>query len=349
MVWVIATFYKFAPLSEPGALRVELLEQCLGWGLRGTILLAPEGLNATVAGARDGIDRCLTWLQTHPEIGPFPHQESITAEAPFERMKVKLKKEIVTLGRPDINPAQQEVGTYVDPRNWNQIITDPDVVVIDARNDFEVELGTFKGAVNPQTHSFRDLPDYVATHLDPTQHKKVAMFCTGGIRCEKATAYLRSHGFDQVYHLKGGILNYLKTVPKEVSLWQGDCFVFDDRVAVDHHLQPTEHALCLGCGYPVSPTEQASPHYQVGISCPHCYAALTPAKQARLEARQRDRCPPFLAAKIQNPKTLGSPCLLPTNRSNHSNRSPMAPPMASPTGVWSPSTAGEPMPPTWWG
>lgn len=289
MICVIATFYKFVTLSELAALRLELLERCVGWGLRGTILLAAEGLNATVAGDRQSIDALLAWLRSHPEIGPFPHQESTTAEAPFERMKVKLKREIVTLGRPDVNPAQQQVGTYVEPQDWNQVIADPDVVLIDARNDFEVELGTFKGAVNPQTRSFRELPTYVNTHLDPAQHKKVAMFCTGGIRCEKATAYLLDQGFEQVYHLRGGILNYLKTVPTADSLWQGDCFVFDERVAVDHRLQPSEHELCLSCGHPVGAAEKASPHYEAGISCSHCYAALTPAKRARLEARQRDR------------------------------------------------------------
>ncbi|MGG6237553.1 rhodanese-related sulfurtransferase [Nodosilinea sp. AN01ver1] len=289
MNWVIATFYKFVPLSEPALLRVELLERCLGWGLRGTILLASEGLNATVAGDRQGIDQLLAWLHAHPEIGPFTQQESTAEQAPFERMKVKLKREIVTLGRPEVNPAQQEVGTYIQPQDWNRVIADPEVVLIDARNDFEVELGTFKGAENPQTHSFRELPDYVATRLDPAQHKKVAMFCTGGIRCEKATAYLRSQGFEQVYHLQGGILNYLKTVPEADSLWQGDCFVFDDRVAVDHHLNPTDHELCLGCGHPVSPAEQASPEYEAGISCPHCYGELTPEKRSRLAARQRHR------------------------------------------------------------
>ncbi|MBD2234012.1 rhodanese-related sulfurtransferase [Phormidium tenue] len=289
MNWAIATFYKFVTLSEPAALRRELLELCQSWGLRGTILLASEGLNATVAGDRPSIDALLNWLRSHPEIGPFPHQESTTADAPFERMKVKLKREIVTLGHPEVNPAQQKVGTYVEPRDWNQLIADPEVMVIDARNNFEVELGTFKGAVNPQTHSFRELPNYVDTHLDPAQHKKVAMFCTGGIRCEKATAYLLDQGFEQVYHLQGGILNYLKTIPTADSLWQGDCFVFDERVAVDHRLQPSEYELCLGCGHPVSATEKASSHYEAGISCPHCYAALTPVKRARLEARLRDR------------------------------------------------------------
>jgi UPF0176 protein len=270
-------------------LRIDLLEKCLVWGLRGTILVASEGLNATVAGSRQGLDLLLKRLHQHPEIGNFSYQESTTDEAPFERMKVKLKQEIVTLGRPEVNPAQQEVGTYITPQDWNRLITDPDVVLIDARNDFEVELGTFKGAENPQTHAFRELPDYVATHLDPARHKKVAIFCTGGIRCEKATAYMLKQGFEQVYHLKGGILNYLKIVPEDASLWQGDCFVFDDRVAVDHHLNPTDHALCLGCGHPVSPAEQASPEYEVGISCPHCYAELTLEKRSRLEARQRQR------------------------------------------------------------
>ncbi|TVP64516.1 MAG: rhodanese-related sulfurtransferase [Leptolyngbya sp. LCM1.Bin17] len=289
MVWIVATFYKFVPLSQPGALRIELLEQCLSWGLRGTILLASEGLNGTVAGDRNPIDQLLTWLHGHPEVGYFPHQESTTDELPFERMKVKLKREIVTLGRPEVNPAQQPVGTYVDPHTWNQVINDPEVMLIDTRNDFEVQLGTFQGAINPQTQSFRQLPDYVATHLDPAQHKKVAMFCTGGIRCEKATAYLRSQGFEQVYHLQGGILNYLKTVPEAESLWQGDCFVFDDRVTVDHQLAPGQYQLCLGCGHPVSPEEQTSPTYEPGLSCPHCYGDLTSERRDRLAQRRRHR------------------------------------------------------------
>lgn len=289
MDWVIATFYKFVPLSDPGALRAELLERCLGWGLRGTILLASEGLNATVAGDRPSLDALLAWLHSHPEIGPFLHQESTTAGAPFERLKVKLKPEIVTLGHPEVNPAQQPAGTYVEPQDWNQVIADPEVVVIDARNNFEVELGTFQGAVNPHTRSFRELPDFVNTHLDPAQHTKVAMFCTGGIRCEKATAYLLGQGFEQVYHLRGGILNYLRTVPVDASLWQGDCFVFDERVALDHHLNTTDHDLCLGCGHPIGPAEKTSLEYEDGISCPHCYADLTSDKRSRLEARQRHR------------------------------------------------------------
>jgi UPF0176 protein len=289
MAWIIATFYKFVPLADPAQLRAQVLEQCSGEGLRGTILLAPEGMNATVAGSRSAIDYLLTWLHERPEIGEFPHQESTTDAAPFERMKVKLKREIVTLGMPQVNPTNHQVGEYVDPLDWNQVISDPEVVVVDTRNNFEVEMGTFQGAVNPHTASFRELPDYVATHLDPAKHKKVAMFCTGGIRCEKATAFMLQQGFEQVYHLRGGILNYLKSVPEAASLWQGECFVFDERVAVDHQLQPGHYELCLGCGHPVSLKDMALPHYQVGISCPYCYADLTPEKRARLEERQRQR------------------------------------------------------------
>lgn len=269
MTWIVATFYKFVALDHLPQLRDELLEESQRWGLCGTILLAEEGLNATVAGFREGVDHLLAKLQAHPAIGPLTVQESTTASAPFGRMKVKIKPEIVTLGRPDLNPNQQ-VGTYVDPQDWNSLIQDPDVVLIDARNDFEVEIGTFQGAINPHTRSFRELPDYVEQHLDLAQHRKVAMFCTGGIRCEKATAYLREQGFEQVYHLKGGILNYLQQIPPRDSLWQGDCFVFDERVAVDHALQPQDYVLCGGCGYPLSPEDQASPLYQPGQTCSRC-------------------------------------------------------------------------------
>ncbi|MGF1571309.1 MAG: rhodanese-related sulfurtransferase [Nodosilinea sp.] len=270
MDWVVATFYKFTPLAQPACWQAALRERCQSLGLRGTVLLAAEGLNATVAGSRQGIDQLLAWLQGNPEIGVFSHQESTTPQPPFERMKVKLKGEIVSFGQPDGDPSQLR-GTYIEPGDWNQLITDPEVVVIDSRNGFEVDLGTFKGAINPHTRAFGELPAYLNTHLSPTQHKKVAMFCTGGIRCEKATAYLLNQGFEQVYHLRGGILNYLNTVPEADSLWQGHCFVFDQRVAVDHHLQPGEYDLCGGCGYPVSTADRAAPQYQPGLSCPHCY------------------------------------------------------------------------------
>ena len=288
MCFTVSTFYKFVPLVDPAALQKEILRSCIHQDLRGTILLAHEGLNATVASSRQGIDELIEFLRSHPEIGDFPHQESIAKSVPFERMKVKIKPEIVTLGMPEINPNDQ-VGTYVAPEDWNQIIDDPDVVLLDTRNDFEVELGTFEGAINPHTQSFRQLPDYVRANLAPAKTKKVAMFCTGGIRCEKATAYMLQQGFEQVYHLKGGILNYLTTVSPSESQWRGECFVFDERVAVDHNLERGHYELCLGCGHPVSAADQQSPHYEKGITCPHCYGHLTPEKRSRLEDRQRQR------------------------------------------------------------
>ncbi len=288
MPWTIATFYKFCSLGSPEQLRQALLDYCVQRQLYGTILLAQEGLNATVAGCRESIDALLMCLRSHPEIGDFSHQESTAQTAPFERMKVKVKQEIVTLGMPEVNPNQQ-VGTYVEPQDWNRVISDPDVVLVDTRNDFEVKLGTFRGAMNPHTRSFRQLPSYIRAQLDPAKTKKVAMFCTGGIRCEKATAYMLKQGFDQVYHLKGGILNYLKTIPQSESLWQGECFVFDDRVAIDHNLDRGLYELCLGCGYPVSSEDRQSPYYEEGITCPNCYSDLTDEKRARLEERQRHR------------------------------------------------------------
>lgn len=272
MTWIVATFYKFVPLDHLPQLQQDLLAESQRWGLCGTILIAQEGINATLAGFRQGVDHLLAWLHDHPAIGPLTVQESMATVAPFGQMKVKIKPEIVTLGRPDLNPNHQ-VGIYVDPPDWNALIQDPAVVLIDARNGFEVDIGTFQGAINPHTRSFRELPDYLDAQLDPAQPRKVAMFCTGGIRCEKATAYLRQRGFDQVYHLRGGILNYLKHTAASDSLWQGDCFVFDHRVAVDHHLQPQGYVLCGGCGYPLAPQDQASPQYQPGQACPHCAPA----------------------------------------------------------------------------
>ncbi len=269
MTWIIATFYKFVRLVDPCQIQTELLAYCQQLGLRGTILLAPEGINATVAGSQNAIDQLLTWLENQSQIGPLSHQSAIATDPPFGRLKVKLKEEIVALGKPEINPADQ-VGVYVEPEDWNQLIRDPEVVVIDTRNAFEVEVGSFTGAVNAQTQSFRELPAYVANHLDPEHHPRVAMFCTGGIRCEKATAYLLSQGFQQVYHLKGGILNYLRHIEPTHSLWQGECFVFDQRVSVKHGLEPGSYQLCQTCGHPLpSATQACSPDQ----GCPHCRPA----------------------------------------------------------------------------
>lgn len=288
MSLVVTTFYKFVSLSDYQDWRVPLLQLGRNCGVRGTILLALEGINGTLAGSRAGVEAVLAALRADPRLADLATKESTANQPPFERFKVKLKREIVTLGQPTVDPTTQ-VGTYVPPQAWNQIITDPEVLLLDTRNDYEVQIGTFQGAVNPQTESFREFPAYVQTHLKPEQHRKVAMFCTGGIRCEKATSYLLSQGFEQVYHLQGGILKYLEEVPQAESLWQGECFVFDERVAVGQGLAQGTYDLCLACGWPIQAVDKGSPHYQEGIACPHCHDRLTPEKQARQEERQRQR------------------------------------------------------------
>jgi len=266
---IVATFYKFVALPDYAELRSPLLEFCQAQQIKGTILLAAEGMNATIAGSRRGIDAVLAYLRSDARLADLEHKESPAATCPFDRMKVRLKREIVTLGVPAVDPNRQ-VGTYVSPQEWNHLITDPEVILIDTRNDYEVGIGTFQGAHNPQTASFRQFPQYVRTRLDPTVHRRVAMFCTGGIRCEKASSYLLSQGFEQVYHLQGGILKYLEQVPDAESLWQGECFVFDQRVALKSGLELGTHQMCRACGHPISDADKASPDYREGLSCPHC-------------------------------------------------------------------------------
>ncbi len=286
MPLVVAAFYKFVKLPDFAEKQSVLLSYCSDRGVKGTILLAPEGINGTIAGSREAIDSVLALLRSDDRLADLEHKESYADALPFERMKVRLKQEIVTLGMPEVDPSEQ-VGTYVDPAEWNALISDPDVTVIDARNDYEVDIGTFKGAVNPETKSFRQFPEFVQNHLDPTKHKKVAMFCTGGIRCEKASSLMLKQGFQEVYHLKGGILKYLEDVPAEQSLWQGECFVFDQRIAVQHGLEEGTHEMCRSCGYPLAEEDKVSPYYEDGISCPHCYGHLTDEKRSRQEERQR--------------------------------------------------------------
>ena len=286
MTQVVATFYKFVKLPDFAEKQAPLLAYCQAQGIRGTILLAPEGINGTIAGSRQAIDSVLSFLRSDPGLIDLEPKESHADSPPFDRLKVRLKKEIVTLGLPEIDPSDR-VGTYVSPQEWNALISDPEVTLIDTRNDYEVSIGTFKGAQNPKTASFRQFPDYVRTHLDPSKHKKVAMFCTGGIRCEKATSLMMAQGFQEVYHLQGGILKYLEEVPPEESLWQGECFVFDQRVAVEHGLEAGTHEMCRSCGHPIAESDKTSPHYQEGISCPHCFDSLTEEKRARQQARQR--------------------------------------------------------------
>jgi len=284
MTQVVVTFYKFVRLPDFAEKRDSLLSQCEAQGIRGTILLAAEGINGTIAGSRQAIDAVLSFLRSDPRLVDLEQKESYADSVPFDRMKVRLKKEIVTLGLPEIDPSDR-VGTYVSPQEWNELISDPEVTIIDTRNEYEVSIGTFRGAKNPKTASFRQFPDYVRNHLDPTKHKKVALFCTGGIRCEKATSFMMAQGFQEVYHLKGGILKYLEEVPAEESLWQGECFVFDQRVAVREGLAIGTHEMCQSCGHPISEADKTSPHYQEGVSCPYCCDRLTQEKRSQKEAR----------------------------------------------------------------
>lgn len=286
MSLIAASFYKFVHLDNCVEMQEAILAFCRSQGIRGTILLAEEGMNGTIAGSAEAVHAVLTFLRSDPRLTDLEHKESLADEFPFERLKVKIKKEIVTLGRPEADPNQQ-VGTYVSPQQWNQIISDPEVIVIDTRNDYEVSMGTFHKAINPETKSFREFPDYVQQHLDSAKHKKVAMFCTGGIRCEKASAYMKTQGFQEVYHLKGGILKYLEEIPAAESLWQGECFVFDDRVAVKQGLELGSYEMCRSCGHPISEADKVSSHYKEGISCPYCFNTLTDEKLARQQERQR--------------------------------------------------------------
>jgi UPF0176 protein len=282
---VVAALYKFVTLDDYHELREPLLQQCLQAGIKGSLLLAHEGINGTIAGPRAAIDSVLAYLKSDPRLGDLEQKESLENSQPFLRMKVKLKKEIVTMGVDDIDP-NRLVGTYVEPRDWNTLISDPAVLVIDTRNDYEVEIGTFENALNPNLKTFREFPQY-AQQFDPTKHKKVAMFCTGGIRCEKASAFMLHAGFEEVYHLKGGILKYLEQVPEQESLWRGECFVFDNRVAVDHALQKGSFDLCHGCGWGVSDEDKKSPLYEAGVSCARCCSSLTEEQKARFRERSK--------------------------------------------------------------
>ncbi|MGY1490815.1 oxygen-dependent tRNA uridine(34) hydroxylase TrhO [Methylobacillus pratensis] len=283
---VVAALYKFVSLPDYQEIQPALLALCNTQSIKGTLLLAEEGINGTVAGSREAIDALLAYLCQDPRLTDIDHKESFTDEMPFYRMKVRLKKEIVTLGVPGIDP-NKKVGTYVKPEDWNALISDPDVIVVDTRNDYEYGIGTFKGAIDPATNTFREFPDYVRNNLDPAKNKKVAMFCTGGIRCEKASSYMLEQGFEEVYHLQGGILKYLETVPQEESLWEGECFVFDQRVAVKHGLEVGHYDQCFACRHPISTEDMASPKYVKGISCPRCYDKLSAEKRASIEERQK--------------------------------------------------------------
>jgi len=284
--YIVCTLYRFTRLEQFADLQQPLKRLMLDKCVHGTLLLANEGINGTISGNRNAIDSVLDFLNHQSGLAPIETKESLSDQQPFKRTRVKLKKEIVTMGVDGIDP-NTTVGAYVAPADWNALVDDPEVVLIDTRNTYEVEVGTFENAVNPQTESFRDFPDFARDHLDPDKHKKVAMFCTGGIRCEKSTALLKGMGFDQVFHLKGGILKYLEEVPEKDSKWQGECFVFDDRVTVDHHLQPGSFDQCHACRLPVSEKDMASPYYVKGVSCPGCHDKVRPEDKAGFAERQR--------------------------------------------------------------
>lgn len=285
-MYTVAALYHFTRFDDPAALQGPLLDLCKSKGVMGTLLLAKEGVNGTIAGDRAGIDAVLAHLRALPGCANLEWKESTATVAPFHRMKVRLKKEIVTMGQPDVDPVAR-VGNYVDPADWNDLISAPDVAVIDTRNDYEVAIGTFEGAVDPQTKSFGEFPEWWEKNKYRFHNKKVAMFCTGGIRCEKSTNYLMGQGVEEVYHLKGGILKYLEEVPQGQSKWDGDCFVFDARVSVGHGLEEGPHILCHACRRPIVPEDKTHPAFEQGVSCHQCIDETTEEDKGRFRERQK--------------------------------------------------------------
>jgi UPF0176 protein len=289
---LVAAFYRFVALDRLPRLRDELLALAATEGVRGTILLAAEGVNGTIAGGSASVEAVLARLRQTPGLERLQAKFSRAEAQAFHRLKVRLKREIVTLGQPDVAPyLASEVGTHVPPQQWDRLIADPDTLLIDTRNAYEVAIGSFAGAIDPGTANFRQFPAWVERHLRPLvarrQPKAIALFCTGGIRCEKATAYLRQQGFAGVHHLQGGILRYLEEMPEQGSSWRGECFVFDRRVALNHQLEPGEHSLCHACGLPLAPADRALASYAAGVSCRHCVDRFSDADRARFQERQR--------------------------------------------------------------
>ena len=307
--YVTCALYKFVALPNYGSIRHPLLKVMTDNQVYGTLLLASEGINGTISSTRAGIDAVLNWLSQQPGLENIDTKESFDKEIPFYRTKVKLKKEIVTMGVEGIDP-RQVVGTYVKPQDWNNLISDPEVLVVDTRNDYEVEIGTFKNAVDPKTTSFREFPDWANKNIDRAKTKKIAMFCTGGIRCEKSTAYMKEQGFEEVYHLEGGILKYLEEVPKDQTLWHGECFVFDNRVAVDHDLKRGSYDQCHACRMPITEQEKTLDSYQEGLSCHHCFDRVSDEQKQRFAQRQKQ----VQLAKARGEKHIGSAAQQDTER-----------------------------------
>ncbi|MEY8882292.1 rhodanese-related sulfurtransferase [Donghicola sp. XS_ASV15] len=285
-MYYIAALYQFTRFDDPAALQEPLKAVCDAGDVKGSLLLAREGINGTIAGPRDGLDAVLAHIRSLPGCAGLEWKEATAEKAPFPRMKVRLKKEIVTMGQPDVDPTAH-VGNYVEPEEWNELIRSPDVVTIDTRNDYEVAIGTFEGAVDPMTKSFREFPKWWEENKDRFHNKRVAMFCTGGIRCEKSTNFLLQQGVPEVYHLKGGILRYLEEMPEEESTWEGECFVFDGRVSVGHGLKEGPHELCHACRRPILPEDKDRPEYEAGVSCHQCADETSDADKARFRERQK--------------------------------------------------------------
>lgn len=286
MKYTVAALYKFVLLENFEAMREPILDFCKARDVKGTLLLAREGINGTIAGSESAIQEVLAYLRSLPGLEALEHKESWADKEPFLRMKVKLKKEIVTMGVPEIDPSKY-AGTYVKPQDWNALISDPEVLLVDTRNEYEVSVGTFAGAVNPHINKFTDFPEWINKAENRLGKTKIAMFCTGGIRCEKSTAFLKQQGYHEVYHLQGGILKYLEEVPQEGSMWNGECFVFDERVTVRHGLEPGNYSQCRACRHPVSAADKESPHYEDGVSCPHCFDKHSDERKQNFAERQK--------------------------------------------------------------
>lgn len=296
----VATFYRFTDLHDHEAWRDRLKDQCEKHGVLGIIILANEGINATVAGSVGGVASVIEFIRLDQRLKDLTHRECIAEEPPFNRLRIIIRPEIVTLGDTSVNP-NQAAGEYVAPEEWNELISDPDLLLIDTRNDYEVQIGTFKNALNPDTQTFGQWDAYVKENLNPKNHKKVAMFCTGGIRCEKASAHLIKKGFEKVYHLQGGILNYLEKIKPEESLWEGECFVFDHRVSVLHGLEEGTYEICFGCRWPMETEDLKSPKYEPGICCPRCADDLSMERRSRLTERHKQ----VMLAQANNREHIG--------------------------------------------
>ena len=306
--YTVCALYKFTALPDFQTLQTPIRSFLKQHEIMGTILLAHEGINGTISGSNESIKKFIAYVQEDSRFEGIDYKLSFHDTNPFYRTKVRLKKEIVAMGIEDIDPCHS-TGTYIEPEKWNELIADEDTLLIDTRNEYEIGIGSFKNAINPHTDTFREFPKFADEHLDPNKHKKIAMFCTGGIRCEKSTAYLKQKGFEEVYHLKGGILNYLKTVHQPTSKWEGECFVFDNRVSVNHDLEKGNFDQCHACRMPISHEDKKNKHYQKGISCPHCYSLTDDQRKKRFEERQKQiqlaqERGEFHIGEVANPKKV---------------------------------------------